>query len=380
MKIAIVTETFVPSTDGVVTRLKHCIRYFLKEGHDVRVIAPDLGAHEFEGAEIKGIPARTLPFYRSKKFALPSRKVKAMLKDYDPDVVHVVNPALVGMSGVHYTKKLGYPLIASFHTQVPKYADYYNLSMFKGILWWYFRKLHNKAELNMCTSAAVQKELQEQNFHNVHVWKRGVDTELFHPDKYNKKMRDKLSNGQLEKKLLLFVGRLAPEKEIEKIKSVLDASDEFLLAIVGDGPHRQVLEKHFQGTNTVFTGLMHGEELATAYASSDVFVFPSTTETLGLVIAEAMASGLPLVAAESGPTCEQIEDNHTGLLYDSDKPDDFKQTVLQFADETLRRRLAKAARIEISKISWDDQSKQVLDYYKELADIEEQEIERTELT
>nr|WP_164669891.1 glycosyltransferase family 1 protein [Virgibacillus doumboii] len=375
MKIAIVTETFVPSTDGVVTRLKYCIRYFLNEGHDVRVIAPDLGVYEFEGAEIKGIPARTLPLYRSKKFALPSRKVKGILKAYDPDIVHVVNPGFVGLSGVNYAKKLGYPLLASFHTQVPKYADYYNLPMFKGLLWWYFRKLHNKADLNLCTSEAVKKELQEQSFYNVHVWKRGVDTELFHPDKYNKHMREKLTNGHPEKRLLLYVGRLAPEKEIEKIKSVLEASDEFVLAIVGDGPHRHVLEKHFQGTNTVFTGFMHGEELAAVYASSDVFVFPSTTETLGLVISEAMASGLPLVAAESGPTNEQVEDNYTGLLYDSDKPDDFKETVLRFSDETLRKRLAKAAHKEISDIGWDGQSKQVLDYYKELAGVEEQKLE-----
>ncbi|SFE04877.1 Glycosyltransferase involved in cell wall bisynthesis [Lentibacillus persicus] len=369
MKIAIITETFVPSTDGVVTRLKACIRYFKREGHDIRVIAPDLGVDEFEGVKVEGVPARTLLLYRSKKFSLPTRKVKKMLEDYDPDVVHIVNPALVGMSGVYYAKKLGIPMLASFHTQVPKYADYYNVPMFKGFLWWYFRKLHNQADLNLCTSEAVKEELLEQNFQNVRVWQRGVDTELFDPDNYDENMRERLSGGQKDKKLLLFVGRLAPEKEIEKIKSVLDSSDEFVLAIVGDGPHRQTLEKHFAGTDTIFTGFMHGEELAKAYASSDVFVFPSTTETLGLVITEAMASGLPLVAAESGPTCEQIEDNRTGLLYDQDKPGDFKNTVLRFADETLRKRLAKAARNDIAEMSWDAQSKQVLDYYKEIAGV-----------
>jgi len=366
LKIAIITETFVPSTDGVVTRLKASIRYFKREGHDVRVIAPDLGVDEFEGVKIEGVPARTLFLYRSKKFSLPTRKVGKMLEAYDPDVVHVVNPALVGMSGVYYAKKLGYPMLASFHTQVPKYADYYNLPMFKGFLWWYFRKLHNQADLNLCTSEAMKEELLEQNFHNVHVWQRGVDTKLFHPNKYDKDMREKLSGGQPDKKLLLFVGRLAPEKEIGKIKSVLEASADFVLAIVGDGPHRETLEKHFAGTNTVFTGFLHGEALAKAYASSDVFVFPSTTETLGLVITEAMASGLPLVAAKSGPTCEQIEDNRTGLLYDKDKQGDFTNTVLRFGDDTLRKRLAKEARQDIAEMGWDAQSKQVLDYYKEI--------------
>lgn len=373
MKIAIVTETFLPSTDGVVTRLKACIRYFLKEGHDVRVIAPDLGVYEFEGAKIDGVPARTLPFYRSKKFALPNRKVSGLLDEYDPDIVHVVNPAILGFSGVYYSKKLGYPMIASYHTNVAQYLDYYKLSLFKGLIWWYFRKLHNKAELNLCTSNTVKGELEEHGFQNVHVWKRGVDTELLHPNKYNDEMRDRLSNGNPEKKLLLYVGRLAAEKEIEKIKSVLSVSNQFVLAIVGDGPHRNELEKHFAGTNTVFTGLLHGEELANAYASSDVFVFPSTTETLGLVITEAMASGLPLVAAESGPTCEQIENNHTGLLYDPEKPGDFTATLLKFEDETLRKRLAKAAHKEISEMGWEAQSKQVLDYYKEIVSVEEKQ-------
>ncbi|RPF53299.1 glycosyltransferase family 4 protein [Aquisalibacillus elongatus] len=368
MKIAIITETFVPSTDGVVTRLKACIQYFHKQGHDVRVIAPDLGETHFNGAKIDGIPARTLPFYRSKKFALPSRKIKTLLEDYNPDIVHVVNPALLGMTGVYYAKKLGYPMLASYHTQVPKYADYYNLSVFKGFLWWYFRKLHNKADLNLCTSESVKSELLEHDFKNVRVWKRGVDTELFHPKKSSQDMREYLTNGQTDKTLLLFVGRLASEKEIEKIRGVLDASDDFVLAIVGDGPYREQLEEHFKGTNTIFTGFMHGEELAQVYASSDVFVFPSTTETLGLVISEAMASGTPLVAAKSGPTCEQIEDGRTGLLYDKEVDHDFINTVLQFNDETLRKRLAQNARNEIEKLNWDTQSQQVLTYYEEIID------------
>ncbi len=180
-------------------------------------------------------------------------------------------------------------------------------------------------------------------------------------------MRETLSGGHTDKKLLLYVGRLAPEKEIEKIKHVLEASSEFVLAIVGDGPHRSSLERHFAGTNTVFTGFLHGQALAEAYASSDVFVFPSTTETLGLVITEAMASGLPIVAAKSGPTCEQISDGQTGLLYDPNRKEDFTTTILQFEDETLRKRLAKRAREEIAEMGWDEQSKQVLNFYLQLA-------------
>ena len=371
MKIAIITETFLPSTDGIVTRLTSCIRYFLKEGHEVRIIAPDLGVYEFEGAQIIGVPASTLPFYRSKKFAMPSRRVKSLLKEYNPDIVHVVNPAFLGLSGIYYARKLKYPLIASYHTNVAKYLDYYKLTPLKGLIWWYFRKLHNKADLNLCTSKTAQDELISRGFLNVHVCKRGVDTDLFKPHRHDANMRDRLSNGQPEKILLLYVGRLAAEKEIEKIKTVLQESNQFVLALVGDGPNRQALEKHFEGTQTVFTGFLHGEELAKAFASSDVFVFPSTTETLGLVIMEAMASGLPVVAAESGPTCEQIKNHQTGILYNPHDPDDFKMTILQFEDEILRKRLSASAYKEIAEMGWDEPAQQMIDYYYEVAEIGE---------
>lgn len=380
LKIAIVTETFLPSTDGIVTRLTACIKWLHRAGHNVLIIAPDLGVDEFDGAPVKGVAARTLPFYRSKQFALPNRVVKEYLEDYNPDVVHVVNPAILGYSGVKYARRLEYPLVASYHTNVAQYLDYYHLSPFKGVTWWYFRKLHNQADLNICTSQTVQEELVSRNFWNVHVWKRGVDTENFHPGNYSTDMREKLSDGRTGDKLLLYVGRLAPEKEIEKIRSVLEASDEFSLAIVGDGPHRQPLERHFEGTKTVFTGFMHGEELAQAYASSDVFVFPSTTETLGLVILEAMASGLPLVAARSGPTCEQIEDERTGLLYDAEKDGHFVDTVRRFEDETLRRRLAANARKDIGEFGWSEAASQLLELYNEAVGLDEAARKKEELT
>ncbi|WP_240377389.1 glycosyltransferase family 4 protein [Bacillus piscicola] len=380
MKIAIVTETFLPSTDGIVTRLTACIDWLLNEGHDVQIIAPDLGVSTFKGAEIKGVPATTLPFYRSKQFALPNRLVKKYLAEYEPDVVHVVNPAILGYSGVTAAKKLGIPLVASYHTNVAQYMEYYNLSLFKGLIWWYFRKLHNQAGLNICTSKTVQEELIVRDFYNVHVWKRGVDTEMFKPGKFSSSVREQLTAGEPERKLLLYVGRLAAEKEIEKVKAVLDSSDEFALAIVGDGPHRSVLEKHFEGTHTVFTGFLHGEQLAEAYASADVFVFPSTTETLGLVIGEAMASGLPLVAAKSGPTCEQIEDGRTGLLYDPAIDGDFTATVRQFEDETLRKRLAVNARKDIEDLGWEEAAEQLLGWYKDITGIHGESGQQQKLT
>ena len=153
MKIVIITETFLPSIDGVVTRLTEAIKYLQRYNHEVIVIAPDLGVYEYEGAVVEGVKTTTLPVYRFRPFALPQRRVKALIEKHNPDIVHVVNPALVGATGVYYAKKLGYPLIASYHTHVPKYLDYYKLyKPLKPIFWSYFRGLHNKENLHLCTS------------------------------------------------------------------------------------------------------------------------------------------------------------------------------------------------------------------------------------
>ncbi|TFE01760.1 glycosyltransferase family 4 protein [Jeotgalibacillus salarius] len=366
MRIAIITETFLPSTDGVVTRLCASIRWLRNEGHEVMVIAPDLGVKEYEGAIVAGIPAYKLFVYKeTRKFSFYSKKIKTFLEEFNPDIVHAVNPSFLGVTGVYYTKKLKLPLMASYHTHVPKYADYYNVSFLKPAMWTYFKTIHNRAALNLCTSKAVLGELSEKGFKNIHLWKRGVDTKQFHPDFYSDDMRERLTNGQPDKTLLLFVGRLAAEKEIERIRPLLDHSDDFCLAIVGDGPNRALLEEEFAHTNTIFTGFMHGDELAQAYASADVFAFPSTTETLGLVLMEAMAAGLPVLAANSGPTAEQIVNGETGILFDPEVPASLLRAADQLKAKEKRDEMGQRAHTDIQSVGWDDSAAQLMDYYQE---------------
>ncbi|KGX92016.1 glycosyl transferase [Pontibacillus halophilus JSM 076056 = DSM 19796] len=372
MKIAIITETFLPSTDGVVTRLTKAIKHLRSNDHEVIVIAPDLGVTEFEGAIIEGVKATNLPFYRYRPFALPNKKVKGILEKHQPDLVHVVNPALLGVSGVKYAKQLQFPLVASYHTHVPKYLDYYNLYPLKPLLWWHFKRLHNQADYNLCTSQAVKDELDKHGFYNVNVWQRGVAIENYHPTYYNEDMRNRLSGGEPHKKLLVFVGRLAPEKEIHKLKPLLEQRDDVRLAIVGDGPVREQLESKFEGTNTIFTGFLHGEELAQAFSSADAFIFPSITETLGLVILEAMASGLPVIAAKSGPTMEQVDDERTGLLFENEDTSSLIEAVRKLEDSDLHQHMRDEARAEAEKFSWTRPSQQLQEVYEEILGIPSQ--------
>ncbi len=363
MKIAMITETFLPSTDGVVTRLCASIQWLQANGHVVCVIAPDLGVNEYAGAVVCGVPAHTFLLYKDKQFSLPSRKVRKYLFDFQPDVVHVVNPAFLGIAGLYYARRLGAPLIASYHTNVPQYADYYHVPFLKPALWWYFRTLHNRAQVNLCTSRTVQQELGDKGFRNVQLWQRGVATDTYGSHYYSEVMRERLTQGQPGKRLLLYVGRLAPEKEIEKIREVLQTSPDYCLAIVGDGPNRANLEHHFRNTNTVFTGFMHKQELAETYASADIFVFPSTTETLGLVLLEALASGLPVVAADSGPTREQIQDGVTGVLYNPKLHGSFTHAVWRLSDEGFRKTLSQNASEVAHNLGWSQACEQLLGFY-----------------
>lgn len=366
MKIAMTSDTFLPSTDGVVTRLCASISWLLEEGHEVLVIAPDLGVDNYKGAKVEGIPAIPFMHYRNKKYALPNLKIGSVLGDFGPDVIHVVNPALLGIAGIIYARKEKLPLIASYHVHTPKYADYYHLSFLKPGLWAFFRMLYNRADISLCTSQSVMAELKEKKFRNLHLWKRGVDTNKFHPGQYDEKMRGRLTAGKKNKKLLIYVGRLTAEKEVENIRAALERMPDVCLALVGDGPQREYLEKYFAGTNTVFTGFLHGDELAKAYASADAFVFPSTTETLGLVILEAMASGLPVIAARSGPTMEQVDDGSTGVLYEPTEPEGLTAALSMVQNDELRNQLSIGARKASAHFDWAAPSEQLLGFYRRL--------------
>lgn len=365
MRILLVTETFLPSTDGVVTRLVEAVRYFNRQGHEVAVIAPDLGVSDCDGVPIYGVRPYRMPFYRHRTWGTPTRKVRNIMVEFRPDVVHVANPLLIGLSGIRYARELRLPLVASYHTNLAKYLQYYRVDYewVKKALWQVERSLHNRADLNLCTSESMKEMLIQHGVERVHVLQRGVDTVNRHPDFRNADMRRKLSGGEPDKKLLVFVGRVAPEKELERLLPLMKTRKDVSLAIVGDGPDRNRLIKLFAGTPTVFTGYLHGEALSQAYASADAFIFPSVSETLGLVILEAMASGLPVIAARSGPTLEQVREGENGFLFDVAHTSSLFQAVDRIEDADLMAAMRLNVRQEAERFGWARTSRQLLDYY-----------------
>ena len=367
MRIAIFTETFLPKVDGIVTRLKYTIEYLQKYGNEVLVFCPAGGLESYCGARIHGLSAFPLPLYPELKIALPRPEIGQQLDKFKPDIIHVVNPAVLGLAGIFYAKLHRIPLVASYHTHLPKYLEHYGLGRLEGLLWTLLKAAHNQAALNLCTSSVMVQELRAQGIDRVDLWQRGVDTETFDPARATLEMRHHLTQGEPTSRLLLYVGRLGAEKEIEQIRPVLAAIPGARLAIVGDGPHRANLETYFAGTPTHFVGYLGGEKLAAAYAVADAFIFPSRTETLGLVLLEAMAAGCPVIAARSGGIPDIVTDGVNGYLFDPQDPQAaMLATEKLFAEPENYLKLRHNARSEAESWSWAAATKKLQEYYRQV--------------
>jgi glycosyltransferase involved in cell wall biosynthesis len=369
LRIAFFTETFLPATDGVVTRLRYTLEELARVGDDVLVIAPrypDGGSDSYAGAPIYRVPGVPFPPYPRIKLSPAHPGVGRVLRRFGPDLIHTVNPFILGPGGIYYARRLKVPLVASYHTNVATYARYYKLGFFFEAARWYTRQLHNRAVINLCTSEATMDYLLGEGIKRVRLWPQGVDARRFHPDKASKEWRERLSAGHTSDRLLLYVGRLAPEKGIERLKAVLREVPGTRLAIVGDGPARRDLEREFSGTPTVFTGLLHGDDLAAAYASGDAFLFPSTTETLGIAMIEALASGLPVVAARSGASHEVVSEEKNGLLYEANSGSSLVAAVRRlFSDDESREALARGARATAEERDWGSATCVLRGYYEQ---------------
>jgi glycosyltransferase involved in cell wall biosynthesis len=371
MRIALFTETFLPKVDGIVTRLSHTVDHLQRLGHQVLVVSPDGGLTEYKGARICGIPGFPMPLYPELKLAFPRPSMRRVLEKFQPDLIHLVNPAVLGLGGLYYAKSLGVPLVASYHTHLPKYLEHYGFGMLEGVLWELLKVVHNQATLNLCTSIAMQDALVSHGIERVEVWQKGVDTELFQPDLGTGEMRSHLTQGHPDSPLLLYVGRLSAEKEIDRIKPVLQTIPNARLALVGDGPYRAELEKHFADTPTHFVGYMTGKTLAAAFASADAFVFPSRTETLGLVLLEAMAAGCPVIAANAGGIPDIVTDGVNGYLFEpGDDRGAIGATQRLLANPSEREYLRANARSEAERWGWAAATRQLQGFYQAVLDAE----------
>lgn len=369
MKIALFSEVFLPKIDGITNRLRHTLECLETSGHECLVFAPDTALPRLGATRVVRIPSLPFPPHPGVRIALPDARVATSLAWFRPDVVHAVCPALLGVMGIAAARAFRLPIVASYHTDFPRYLEGYGLGFAEHAIWPLIRRVHGAAHVNLCPSRFTRDELEAHGISNVGLWRGGVDAERFHPEKRSAAMRTRLSNGRPEGPLLLYVGRLSPEKNLARFAEILEGVPEAQLALVGDGPARPALERtlaRFAAEGRIhFAGFLRGEELAEAFASGDVFVMPSKTETLGFAVLEAMASGLPVVAARAGGLPDIVCHEENGYLYDPDQPREAAEAIRQILESRGQRRLyARLARKTAEGASWSAETRRLLEAYR----------------
>lgn len=356
MRIAIISEVFLPKIDGVVNRTLNLIRQLPRHGDEIMIVCPQAPGCDRCSVPVVAIPSFSFPLYPEYRIGLPSRRLAEVMKQFQPDVLHYVNPFAFGFRCSDVLRRAGVqvPSVFSFHTLYGEFVKGYKaLQPLSKLIWWLMREYHNRADVNLTVSPIMQAELRQRGFERVELWPPAVDSDLFHPSRKSADMRMRLSGGRPERPLLLTVSRLAPEKNVGFLADVLKSFPNASLAVVGDGPARADLERQFQGLDARFIGYLKGEQLAAAYASADAFVYASETETMGNVVLEAMAAGCAVVAPRAGGIPNLMDHGATGFLYrPGDRDDVVHWAGAVLSDAALRSQIGAAARQAVEERNW----------------------------
>ncbi|MBT0565907.1 glycosyltransferase family 1 protein [Williamsia sp. CHRR-6] len=317
MRVAIVTESFLPNMNGVVNSVLRVLDHLERTGHEAMVFAPDTprgqqpAPREVNGVAVQTIPSMMVPKISSLPVGVPTRAMYRAMAQFAPDVVHLASPFVVGAAGAHAARRIGAPSVAVFQTDVAGFAESYGIGLGARAAWSWTRRLHASCDRTLAPSSVSVQALEDHGVPRVHRWGRGVDIERFHPDRRDDQLRRAWSPSGAP--IVGFVGRLAPEKHVERL-AVLSGRRDRQLVIVGGGPERERLQKLMP--DAVFTGELGGLELARAYASMDVFVHTGEHETFCQAVQEAQASGIPVIGPDAGGPKDLIAPMRTGYLLD----------------------------------------------------------------
>ncbi|MDR3539472.1 MAG: glycosyltransferase family 1 protein [Desulfosporosinus sp.] len=358
MRIAYFTDTYLPQINGVSNTLEKLGAYLLDKNIEHMFFAPDYNEKIMSTANspITRFKSVSLPFYPECRLSLPLYANLCQIADqFKPTIIHLTDPFGIGLAGLRYARDRGIPIVSSFHTNFDVYLKYYNLEYLEDIIWSFFKWFHRASMLNLCPSQDTLKILESKGLENLCIWSRGIDRDKFNPNQRSSNIRYRLKAD--DKLIFLYVGRMAVEKDLDILLdsiAIVNSSyaDKVQFVFVGDGPYaKSIKERSYD--NVVFTGYLRDGELAAMYASSDVFVFPSSTETFGNVVLEAMASGLPVIAVNSGGVKENVFHDYNGLMCAPRDTKSFTQAIIRLIeDKPLKETLAANAREHSAQKSW----------------------------
>jgi phosphatidylinositol alpha 1,6-mannosyltransferase len=364
VRVAIVAESFLPYVNGVTNSVLRVIEYLRRTGHEVLVIAPDTPPGQpaaeriHDGIRVHRVPSRMFPKITSLPLGVPRPRMVGVLRGFDPDVVHLASPALLGYGGLHAARYLGIPTVAVFQTDVASFAASYGIGIASRAAWAWTRHLHSRADRTLAPSTSAMENLAAHRIPRLYHWARGVDITGFAPSARDQALRRLWSPDG--KPIVGFVGRLAPEKHVERLAVLAERTD-LQLVIVGDGVDRTKLESSLP--SAVFTGALYADELATAYASMDVFVHPGEHETFCQAVQEAMASGLPVIAPDAGGPRDLVAPCRTGLRL---PVNEFEAKLTESVDHLIaeRHRYSVAARRSVLGRTWPAICDELMGHYE----------------
>jgi glycosyltransferase involved in cell wall biosynthesis len=360
VNIALVTETYLPEVNGVAMTLHRLVTGILAEGHTVQLVRPRQveAAESYRcdgGLEELLVGSLPLPGYDGLRVGLPTMgRLKRLWKRSLPDVVHIATEGPLGCAALWMARRMQIPVVSSFHTNFHSYGVHYGVGLLRGVGFAYLRTFHNYTAATFAPTRAICEELAGQGLRNTRVMSRGVDCELYDPSARCETLRESWC-GNASAPVVLYVGRIAQEKNlalaIRGYQEIKRSQPEARFLLVGDGPLREEIER--ANPSFIFTGFQRGADLARCYASADIFLFPSVTETFGNVLTEAMASGLACVAYDYAAAREYATDGANALLAAKDDEDGFIAAAGRLASDTeLAAQLGAAARDLAMRLSW----------------------------
>jgi phosphatidylinositol alpha 1,6-mannosyltransferase len=367
MRVAVVSESFLPTVSGVTTSVCKVLDELRSRGHDALVIAPSGAPARYAGFPVHTVPAVS---YRQFPVGLPNPRVLRLLADFDPDVVHAASPFLLGAQGIAAARRLGVPSVAVFQTDVAGYAQRNHLGQASRLAWRYVKWVHDGADLTLVPSTASMDALRRIGVARLDRWARGVDLAGYHPNHRRtpaaQALRERLAPaGEV---VIGYVGRIAPEKQVERLRA-LRGLPGISIALVGDGPSTPLVARALAGMPVTWLGRLAGADLAHAYAAFDVFVHAGTEETFGQTLQEAHAAGLPVIAPRAGGPIDLIAHGSDGFLFTPDDDADLRRYVGALVDDvSLRHRMGEAGRRGVLGRSWENVCGHLFDHYQRVID------------
>ncbi|HVV24475.1 MAG TPA: glycosyltransferase family 1 protein [Pseudonocardiaceae bacterium] len=368
MRIAVVTESFLPTINGVTNSVCRILEHFAARGHQAMVVTPGKdregcgGPVEYAGHPVIGVPGVSLPGYKSFVLGLPTTRLERLLADFDPDIVHLASPISLGAAGGTAARKLGVPTVAVFQTDIAGFARRYGFRGADHVIWSWLRHVHRSADRTLVPSSATLEQLRRRGVERLAMWRRGVDTVRFDPAHRSAALRAELApNGEV---IVGYVGRLAGDKRVHLLSHLADLPN-VRLVVAGDGPAAAKLRARLP--RAVFPGFLGGADLSTMYASLDVFVHTGADETFCQAVQEAMASGLPVVAPAAGGPLDLVQPGRTGLFYEPDSVHGLRAAVGHLVEQPeLRAAYGRRARAAVAERTWQRVCDELLGHYADL--------------